>query len=124
MEDTPTFRPEMFDFFGGQFDSDVIDLDDREDFRAETVAHSLLEVGLTPEEVSGPLRQALENLTPEVIERFSVASNGWWDCDEDVEAAFRSILERIAVAAGGGGAVVRRIAGGGASAHALRRGSR
>jgi len=110
-DNTPKFRPELFDYFGGHFDSDVIDLDDMDDvmYRAEALALTLRSIGLTPDEVSGPLRQALDDMRPEVIQQFSTASNGCWDFDERTEAVFRDILERIILTANGDGTLARTV---------------
>ena len=109
-EQTPV-RPELLHSFGARFCSDDIDIRDRDDllFRAECVALDALDAGLPPEKVAASIQGVLQRWSPEDIERFSDANNGAWDFDEDTEAAFRAILERIVLTANGGGTLVRTV---------------
>ena len=66
-----------------------------------------LDAGLPPEKVAASIQGVLQRGSPEDIKRFSEANNAAWDFDEEAEAAFRAILERIALTVKGGGTLVR-----------------
>lgn len=90
-------RPEFTSAFTCWFNSDDIDLNDTDDVmsRADTVAMTLLQAGLTPEEATAPLDEALRRWTPEVLKEFCDAGNIAWDFDDEEEEMLRTVLKRI-----------------------------
>jgi len=106
-------RPEILQQFGNHFHSSDIDVGNLDDllFRAESVALNLGHAGLSPDEIAGPLTSALQHTTPEMYDQFSEASDGFWDFDENCEAALKAILERIILTAYGGGTLAHLMTG-------------
>ncbi len=112
MENKPKLlRREFLDSFGANFEADDIDLADTEDvlFRAEVVALDLIDRGLTPDEIIGPLEVALQRWTPDVIDEFNISSNVNWEFSEEIEEKLRAVIGRIILAAQGGGTLTTRI---------------
>jgi len=109
-EQTPV-GPELLHSFGARLCSDDIDVRDRDDllFLAECVALDALDACLPPEKVAASIQGVLQRWSPEDIKQFSDANNGAWDFDEETEAAFRAIQERIVLTVNGGGTLARTV---------------
>ena len=112
MSDTrKPLSPEILHRFGSTFFADGPDFEDWEEvlFLAECVALELLDIGLSPADIAGPLEDALQHWTPDVVQAFCNAGNINWEFDDRYELMLKAIIERIILTANGGGTLARVI---------------
>ena len=86
--------PTLANVFGSRFDSDLVDLDDRDDIEglAETVVYDLMLRGRTAHNILHTLEHVRANWGGEVLEEFTDASDVNWAFDAETENDLRFIV--------------------------------
>ncbi len=89
--------PTFANVFGRRFDSDLIDLDDRDDVEglAETVVHDLMLRGKTADNILRTLEDVRANWGGQVLDEFTDASNVDWAFDTETENDLRFIVSTM-----------------------------
>ena len=94
---TNLLSPMFSSAFNCRFNSDFIDLDDRDEIEdlAETVVGDLMLRGMTAVDILGVLEQAMAHWGPEILEEFTDASNVDWGFDAETEGDLRFIIDTM-----------------------------